>query len=168
MDWRSVGQAVAGVAPELGAALGGPAGAAVGILIARELGTQATPEAVGAAIATPDGQAALQALAARYNLMQAALAADQANTRQGAKTVRAEIVADSWMTRNWRPLTMLIFVTIVANNYLIAPYIQALAAHPLAITLPMPPDLWALLKIGLGGYVIGRSAEKTASAWKGG
>ena len=35
------------------------------------------------------------------------------------------------------------------------------------VMLDIPPDMWDLLKIGLGGYVVGRSAEKGAKAWKG-
>ena len=59
---------------------------------------------------------------------------------------------------------MLTFVAIVANNYLIYPYISLFwNSAPL---LELPPDLWGLLKIGLGGYVVGRSAEKVASNFK--
>jgi hypothetical protein len=58
---------------------------------------------------------------------------------------------------------MMVFVFIVANNYIIAPA-QALSGA--SVSLPTPPDLWALIKIGLGGYVVGRSAEKCVAAWK--
>lgn len=76
----------------------------------------------------------------------------------------AEANSDSWLTANWRPLIMAMFGLIVANNYLLYPYISLFwDAAPL---LELPPDLWALLKIGLGGYVVGRSAEKVAKVWK--
>jgi len=67
----------------------------------------------------------------------------------------AEATGHSWLQRNWRPITMLVFVYIIAHNYIIAPLfgLQELA---------IPPDMWSLLKIGLGGYVIGRSVEKVA------
>lgn len=48
------------------------------------------------------------------------------------------------------------FVFIVFNNYILAPYLQALFSW--SVSLQTPPDLWALNKIGLGGYVLGRSA----------
>lgn len=163
MDWRTVASDVIGAAPALGAALGGPAGAAVGELIARTLGTPATPEAVQAAATLPENRAALAELNLRYQLLRQALSADQATAAEGARTVRAEVRADSWLTRSWRPLTMLVFTTIVANNFLIAPYLQAIIGR--SVILPLPPDLWALLKIGLGGYVVGRSSEKVARAW---
>lgn len=74
-----------------------------------------------------------------------------------AKTIRAEAGSQSWIARNWRPITMLVFVYIIAHNYIIAP-IAGLNA------LEIVPDMWSLLKIGLGGYVVGRSAEKIVPA----
>jgi len=66
----------------------------------------------------------------------------------------AEATGHSWLQRNWRPITMLVFVYIIAHNYIIAPLFSLKY-------LPIPPDMWALLKLGIGGYIIGRSAEKT-------
>ena len=54
----------------------------------------------------------------------------------------------SWLKQNWRPITMLTFLMLIVCDSF------GLLAKPL------PPDAWSLLKIGLGGYVIGRSAEK--------
>lgn len=71
---------------------------------------------------------------------------------QGA-TIRAEATGHSWMQRNWRPLVMLMFAYIIFNNYVLSPYFGIPSLDP-------PPDLWSLIKIGLGGYVVGRSAEK--------
>ena len=60
----------------------------------------------------------------------------------------------------WRPITMLTFVAIIANNYILYPYISLFwSAAPV---LEVPPDMWGLLKIGLGGYVVGRSGEQIA------
>lgn len=54
MDWKAVGQKiVAAGAPILGGALLGPAGAAIGSMLAGELKADATPEAVMAAIDDP-------------------------------------------------------------------------------------------------------------------
>jgi hypothetical protein len=76
-----------------------------------------------------------------------------------AKVLVAEAEGHSWLQRNWRPITMLVFVYIVAHNYIIAP-IFGLGS------LPIPPDMWTLLEIGIGGYVVGRSAEKIVKTWK--
>ena len=59
---------------------------------------------------------------------------------------------------------MLVFVFIIANNYIIAPYAKAL--FDVELILELPPQMWDLLKIGLGGYVVGRSAEKGIKVWK--
>lgn len=72
-----------------------------------------------------------------------------------ARTVTAEINGKSWLQRNWRPLLMLSFTYIIVHNYVLVPIFGLPAAA-------IPPDMWQLLKIGVGGYVVGRSAEKIA------
>jgi len=46
MDWKDIGNGIAKIAPVVGGLLGGPAGTAVGGLVAEVLGTEPTPEAV--------------------------------------------------------------------------------------------------------------------------
>jgi len=58
----------------------------------------------------------------------------------------------------------LIFAGIVANNYIIYPYLSLFWSE--APKLILPPDLWDLLKIGLGGYIVGRSSEKVVKTIK--
>ena len=101
----------------------------------------------------------------KASIQTAILSADAQALQEQAGIVTAEAQGESWLQRNWRPVTMMVFVFIVANNYVIAPYAQALFDR--SVALPTPPDLWALIKIGLGGYVVGRSAEKCMAAWKG-
>lgn len=72
-----------------------------------------------------------------------------------SKVVVAEVQSQSWLARNWRPILMLTFTYIIAHNYVIAPLF-----HVPSATIPV--DMWDLLKIGMGGYIIGRSAEKIA------
>ena len=83
---------------------------------------------------------------------------------EAASIIRAEAQSGSWIATNWRPLTMLVFVFIIANNYIIAPYLGLFGGA--SVTLDIPPDMWDPIKIGLGGYVVGRSAEKGIKAWK--
>jgi len=101
----------------------------------------------------------------KASIQTAVLSADASALEAQAGIIGAEAKGESWLQRNWRPMTMLVFVFIVANNYVIAPYAQAIFDR--SVALPTPPDLWALIKIGLGGYVVGRSAEKCVAAWKG-
>ena len=77
---------------------------------------------------------------------------------QQASVVRAEANGDSWLQKSWRPITMLVFVFIIANNYILFPYLSLFTNK--VVELNIPPDMWGLLKIGLGGYVVGRSVEK--------
>jgi hypothetical protein len=51
---------------------------------------------------------------------------------------------------------------IIANNYIIHPYL-ALFAPGKSLQLILPPEMWSLLKIGVGGYVVGRSVEKVTA-----
>lgn len=64
--------------------------------------------------------------------------------------VLAEAKSDSWLARNWRPVTMLTFLgLVVCDSFGWLPWRLA-------------SEAWSLLQIGLGGYVVGRSAEKVA------
>lgn len=76
-----------------------------------------------------------------------------------AGIIVAEAQGQSWIQRSWRPITMLTFVVIIANNYIFVPY-----AVSFGLTVPMleiPPGMWSLLTIGIGGYIGGRTYEKT-------
>ncbi len=67
-----------------------------------------------------------------------------------AQIITAEAQSQSWIARNWRPITMLTFlVLVVCDSFGWLPFRLAGQA-------------WELLKIGLGGYVVGRSLEKIA------
>ncbi|MCK5606200.1 hypothetical protein KAR91_30150 [Candidatus Pacearchaeota archaeon] len=71
----------------------------------------------------------------------------------------------SWLQKNWRPMLMCLFGIIVANNYVVYPYLMLFSETAAATTqLPIPPNMWGLLKLGIGGYVVGRSVEKIAGA----
>ena len=61
----------------------------------------------------------------------------------------------NWLQRSWRPILMLAFGFIVIYVKFIGPL----------FSLPIPPlenEFWNLLQLGVGGYVVGRSAEKIA------
>ena len=73
--------------------------------------------------------------------------------KRGA-AVKAEIEGESWLQRSWRPITMLSFVAVIGAHWF------GLAGQELSPDLA--GRLYSLVKLGLGGYVIGRSAEKIA------
>lgn len=65
--------------------------------------------------------------------------------------ITAEAQSGSWIASNWRPVTMLTFLCLVVMDSF------GWLASPLA------DEAWTLLQIGLGGYVVGRSAEKVTN-----
>jgi hypothetical protein len=78
--------------------------------------------------------------------------------------VLAEAKSESWLTATWRPLLMMVIVTIIAMNYLLFPLAGIFFGVELMIDLPV--ELWDLLTIGVGGYIVGRSGEKMIDKWK--
>lgn len=86
--------------------------------------------------------------------------------KHAASIIKAEAQGESWLQRNWRPLLMLSIVAIVVNNYLVYPYLSLFGAP--ALVLDLPPELFNLMTMGVGGYVMGRSAEKVMANYKGG
>ena len=62
--------------------------------------------------------------------------------------IMSEANGQSSLQRNWRPITMLTFLVLVV--------LDSLGVLP----TPLAPEAWTLLQMGLGGYVVGRSAEK--------
>jgi hypothetical protein len=84
---------------------------------------------------------------------------------KGAIQIILAEASGAWLQRNWRPILMLTIVAIVANNYLIAPYLDA--AFGFGMQLSLPDKLWTLMTVGVGGYVGSRGIEKVAKIVKG-
>jgi hypothetical protein len=76
-----------------------------------------------------------------------------------ARIIEAEAKA-GWFASSWRPLLMYVLIFILIWNYVLGPVI--LFFFKASITISLPGDVWTLLQIGLGGYVVGRSAESVA------
>ena len=100
-----------------------------------------------------------QANRIKAKLNEIALSGEMKELQAAADIIIAEAKGESWLQRNWRPLLMVLFGVIVANNYVIVPIFGTPAAD-------IPPDMWDLLKLGVGGYVVGRTAEKALKTWK--
>jgi hypothetical protein len=65
-----------------------------------------------------------------------------------AEIINSEAKSEHWITATWRPITMLTFLALAVGD--------SLGWLP----NPLRDEAWMLLQIGLGGYVVGRSAEK--------
>lgn len=77
--------------------------------------------------------------------------ADFAKTQ--ASVIEAETKSESVLARNWRPILMLVFTYIILHRYVLTPLFN----FPV---VEIPVDMWDLLKLGMTGYIVGRSAEK--------
>lgn len=62
----------------------------------------------------------------------------------------------NWLQRSWRPLMMLFFAALVGARWFGFSAPNMSEAEVL--------ELWGIVKLGLGGYTIGRTAEKITPA----
>lgn len=99
-----------------------------------------------------------QAAQIKARLQEMVLTGQMREIEEAAANIRAEAMGDSWLQRSWRPLTMLIFVSLIVAKWLgfTAP----------GVTEAVELALFEIIKIGLGGYVVGRSVEKGIRVWK--
>jgi hypothetical protein len=81
--------------------------------------------------------------------------------KAAASIVEAEAKA-GWFTASWRPLLMYVLIFVLVFNYIFAPIIKMFTGS--VIGFDLPGDVWTLLQIGLGGYVVGRSGESIAKS----
>ncbi|MBV1933409.1 MAG: holin family protein [Parvibaculaceae bacterium] len=91
---------------------------------------------------------------AKSNLTQKFLEHEAKLVKAQSDIITAEATGQSWIQRNWRPLTMLTFVGLIVARWMgfTAPGMSE--AEYLSV--------YDLMKLGLGGYVAGRTLEKIA------
>jgi Holin of 3TMs, for gene-transfer release len=95
----------------------------------------------------------------KAQLNQQLLQSSTEELKAAASIVEAEAKA-GWFTASWRPLLMYVLIFILVWNYILGPVIKIFTGT--IITFELPGDVWTLLQIGLGGYVVGRSGESIA------
>ncbi len=100
----------------------------------------------------PDPEHELKRIELQQALQAAVLERTWEIERAAAEVVKAEAQGQSWLQRTWRPITMLTFVALIVSRWL------GWSAPNLGEAEVL--KLWDIVEIGLGGYVIGRSAEK--------
>lgn len=95
-----------------------------------------------------------------------ALLENQAAIFEGMKAVMvADAQSESPLTRNARPivvywsLSVISLIVFAAAFGFAGPILDALKA--------VPDKLWDLMTYGIGAYVLGRSAEKAVTNWRG-
>ena len=111
--WESVKSLIATAAPMIGTVIGGPAGGAVGAMVASTLGVENTPEAIEQELRTnPDALLKLKRLESDERIKLQELALDHSKieseerklaiTTQAA-TQQAELASNDTYVRRWRP-----------------------------------------------------------------
>lgn len=97
-----------------------------------------------------------QADQARLALLELAQKGELQELTGRADIVKTEAGSEHWLAASWRPILMLTFGALIVARWLgwSAPGISE--AEVL--------KLWSIVELGLGGYVIGRSAEKIVPA----
>lgn len=97
-----------------------------------------------------------QAAEAKLKLFEMQQAGELKLLEGQVEIITAEARSESWLAASWRPITMLVFTGLIVARWF------GWAAPNLS-----PEEyikLWSIVELGLGGYVIGRSAEKIAPA----
>ena len=94
--------------------------------------------------------------AAKLAMLELAQKGELAEFTARANIINTEAASENWLASSWRPILMLTFGALIvarwfgwaAPNLTEAEYLK----------------LWSIVELGLGGYVIGRSAEKIVPA----
>lgn len=89
---------------------------------------------------------------AQLALMELAQKGELTELIERASIVKAEAESDHWLAATWRPILMLVF-----GGLIVARWFGWAAPN---LTEAEYLKLWSIVELGLGGYVIGRSAEK--------
>lgn len=103
----------------------------------------------------PDKEAQAKA---KLELMKTIQEGDSKELESLSKIISQEAASDHWLAATWRPITMLVFLGMIVSWWF--------GYTPPNVTEAMILELFGLLKLGLGGYIIGRSAEKAVKVWK--
>lgn len=92
--------------------------------------------------------------AAKLAMQQALNSAQAAQDAAKKDIITAEINSGSWAS-NWRAYLMMVCISIVGYNWIVVSLLNAVLA-PLGTPItavPVPPELWTLVTVGLGGYI---------------
>ena len=96
--------------------------------------------------------------AAMLKMVEMSQNGEMATLAAQSKVIMAEANGEGYLQKNWRPITMLTFVALVVA--------MALGFTTDGLTPELQMKLLDIIQVGLGGYVIGRSAEKVMKAYK--
>ena len=168
MNWKDIAADVGKAAPILGTLIGGPAGGAIGAMIASGLGVAATPDDMKTALATSpdaavklaqiekDRQVELQQLIVQAE--QNRLAVDTSTIAAVNTTMQAETKSEHWASWLWRPFLGFVTGIMIFGCYFVLPLLK--------IPAPIiPTEVWALLAsiLGVASWFRGKAQADPAN-----
>jgi type IV secretory pathway VirB4 component len=92
----------------------------------------------------------------KSRLMQELSNAESEAEKRKKELIKTEMTGNL-LQRSWRPVLMLLFGVVLIYHHFLA----SVFSLP---TTELPAEFWELLKLGIGGYIIGRSGEKIAGS----
>jgi len=97
--------------------------------------------------------------------IQKALLASQAAIYDAMKGVMvADAASEGWLTRNARPIVVMWCLGMI--TWVVASPMFGLQGPTIAAIKSVPSDLWNLVTVGIGGYILAKSAVDVAKAIK--
>jgi hypothetical protein len=156
-------------APILGTALGGPLGGAAGRILAEVVGaSDATPEAVGKALATSSADQIAQAETTWAEAVRAEADAVRGSVAETQATIRAELASEDALQRWWRPLYAFELTFECAALWVVLVHEfwtgDMTAINALVGATGLLVSYWGFRFGVLGVYVSGRTREKVCAA----
>ena len=93
-----------------------------------------------------------QLYAMKYDLVEKAMEAELRILESRTQIITAEAKGESWLQRSWRPITALTFLVLIVLHHL--GFLQ----------IEITDQMWDLLQVMIGGYVVSRGIEKAVPA----
>lgn len=92
-----------------------------------------------------------------------AMLSNQASMLDAMKSVMvADAQSEGWLTRNARPLTVVWGLTMLTWLGVVAPSL-GIGNEAISAIKQVPSDLWNLVTVGVGAYMLGKAGEVIAT-----
>jgi len=161
MDLASIGKSIAKFGlPLLGAALPIPGASMIFDALGKAIGSgSADPKDILATLqSSTEAAEKAKEFENQYKetILNSILKHQEVMAQHKADIITAESKGESWLQRNWRPLTMVAFVVLL--------FLYWFGVQPKNVTPDIIMQLFSLLKIGIGGYIGSRGIEKVVKS----
>lgn len=113
----------------------------------------------------PDAKAKADA---KQKLIETYQAGDLAELKAAQDIIVSEI-KQGGRSSTWRPDLMYLLMFVIAFNAIVVPLINVafgVEVPVLDALNALPDELWSLITVSIGGYIVGRSGEKAVENWR--